>query len=311
LLAVALGMAAVAPEGGEVAGIEVEGSRVLIVDAENGDREIHRRVHGLGLKLEHVSRLEIVEARGFHLFRDLGALQDRVGTFGPDLMILDGFRSLWPDGDENSSEDVTPVLAALRDLARDRQVGTLLIHHSPKGGQTYRGSSAIAAGIELAFILERIEGDDDRQRRRLRCEKCRPAPEPESRWLRLAAADELALGAGLLQQADPFTEPRVERAPARSRLTADVLQVLGSRGPMERADIARAVGRDPSDGTLRRAVKTAASAAELVQLEDGRYALASPPANSAGKPQESAATLSGPLGDVAGGKPRPLHSEAA
>ena len=280
LVTQALAMAAVCPQGGAVAGIEVEPGRVLIVDAENGPSEIHRRVHVLGLAPEHATRLEIVEADGFHLGRDLDALDALIREVNPDLAILDGFRSLWWVGDENKSEDVAPVLSSLRNLVRRRGVGTILIHHSPKSGQTYRGSSAIAASVELAFILERADGDDDRQRRRLRCEKSRPAPEPAPRWLRLAAEHELASGLPAIRAAEPFTEPRRERAPVAVGLAAEAVSLVTDRGPMPRAGIAHALGRQPSDGTIRRAVELAVNEGTLVRRGDGQYEVASHDGNA-------------------------------
>jgi hypothetical protein len=62
--------------GGEVAGIPVKPGRVLIVDAENGEREIHRRLRSTGLDAEGARNLHIAEARGFDLRQDLKLAAD-------------------------------------------------------------------------------------------------------------------------------------------------------------------------------------------------------------------------------------------
>lgn len=275
LLAQALAMAATRPGGGSCAGINVKAGHVLIIDAENGEREIHRRVHALGLVAEHAQRLEVVEAEGFHLRDDLGQLEELLRAVRPDLLILDGFRSLWPVGDENKSDDVAPVLDALRNLIRRSGCGAILIHHTGKSGQTYRGSSAIGGAAEIVFVLDTADGDDDPHRRRLRCEKCRPAPKPAPRWLRLATESDLSRGLAPIDHADPFLAGG-ERAPQTASRAVDVVTVLRSRGRLTRPEIARELGFPPSDGTLRRAVERAETEGSITRLADNRFEACQP-----------------------------------
>ena len=167
----------------EVASYACRLGRAVIVDAENGPYEIHRRVRTLGLPGENV---DMYEANAFDLRRNLDALEEVLNQHRPDLLILDSFRSLWC-GDENDSREVPAALDPLRNLIRRYGAGTLLVHHSGKSNLAYRGSSAIGACAELGFRLGREDGDPERDRRYLSCWKCRPAPEPERRWLRLSA----------------------------------------------------------------------------------------------------------------------------
>ncbi len=274
LLAQALALAAAREHGGEVGGLAVERGRVLIVDAENGPDEIHRRVRALGVQQEDASRLTVAEADGFHLARDLDRLEALVAAVKPGLLVLDGFRSLWAEGDENDSSETSQVLGQLRDLTRRHRIGTILIHHSPRRGPTYRGSSAIAASVELLFVLERVEGDDDPQRRRLRCEKCRPASEPSPRWVRLASSDQLADGRLAIQAAEPFVQSAARHAKTTDLLIPEIVELLRRNGPLIRADIARRIGRSPTDGSVGRALQAATAATDVV-LHDGRYRAAS------------------------------------
>src|SRR5690348_10819927 len=65
LVSMALAIASTRPRPTAVAGMNVEPGRVLIVDAENGKAEIHRRVHALGLDSDVLDRLTIIEADNF------------------------------------------------------------------------------------------------------------------------------------------------------------------------------------------------------------------------------------------------------
>jgi hypothetical protein len=96
------------------------------------------------------------------------------------------------------------------------------------------------------------DGDPDRQRRFLKADKMRIGPEPERCWLRIGVEH----GMVLIGRADPFESGEQEStpAPAQVELTPEVERVLLG-GPRRLADVARAVGRDPKDGTVRRVLE--------------------------------------------------------
>jgi hypothetical protein len=275
-----------------VAGIAVQPGRVVIVDAENGCAEIHRRVHALGLDVDALDRLTIVEADGFSLADDLGDLHELLASLRPTLLVLDSWRSMWR-GDERDEAEVASVLDPLRNLVRRHDAGGLLIHHARRDGSGYRGSGAIAASVELAFLLDRDENDPNRYRRRLRCEKSRPAAEPEPRWLRLASEADLAAGYALIDEAAPYLKPERERAPVAAGLASRIVDLLAERGPMTRAEIGRIVEKPAADGTLRRAVERAESAGSIEQLGDTRWALVFHNGNRDGNSGNEVASLPG------------------
>lgn len=167
--------------GGELAGIPVKPGRVLVADAENGEREIHRRLRAAGLAPEHADRLTFVEARGFDLRYDLRQLIDlAAGVY--DLVLLDSFRALWR-GDERDEAEIAAALDPLRQLAHDEQIAVGLTHHAQKAGDEYRGSTAIGASIEWAVMLDRAHDDPDKTRRRLVNPLARFAPSaPTAGW---------------------------------------------------------------------------------------------------------------------------------
>lgn len=74
-----------------------------------------------------------------------------------DLVILDNFSVLAGVDDENDAAAMTPVLTF---LLRMKQAGiaTILVHHSNKGGDSYRGSSKIATTFEAVVGLKANSG---------------------------------------------------------------------------------------------------------------------------------------------------------
>lgn len=250
------------------AGMDCALGRAAIVDAENGEWEFHRRVHSIGLPRDVLA----FEADGLDLRRDLAELERVLAEHSPDLLILDSFRSLWR-GDENDAREASEVLDALRNLIRRYGTGTILLHHSGKGvGASYRGSSAIGASAELGFTLARAEEDKQRERRYLHCWKCRPAPEPDTRWVSLRAAD----GRVYVDEAEPFEADALPDAPVREELKPLVLAAL-TNAPQSRADIARAVDRAPKDRSVGRVLDELSASGQATRTPAGGWQRSSEP----------------------------------
>lgn len=242
LLLMALATCA-ATGGGSLAGIEVAPARTLVIDAENGRAEIHRRVRSLGLHVEHADSMEVYEAAGHDLRHHLDEVDRLLTEHHPDLVILDSWRSLW-GGDENDSGEAARCLDPLRNLIRRHGAGAVLIHHMKKGGG-YRGSSAIGASVENVIELARHDEDPDRRRRRLRNPSCRFAQEADDRWLAINADRERGLL--FVEEAEAFRPAAGAREDAADVLLAALDQ------PLSWPFWARAAGMDPKDGTARRA----------------------------------------------------------
>lgn len=260
----AMTLAAGVAAGIDQAGLKCQRGPVAIIDAENGEHEIHRRVRALGLPEENV---ELYEAEGFDLRTDWAELEG-VLERKPALLVLDSFRSLW-GGDENDTRDGAAVVDRLRNAVRAHGIGAVLVHHTAKNNGVYRGSSAIAASTELGFVLARAEGDPDRTRRFLDCWKSRPAPEPDRHWLRLSTERGLVL----VDEAEPYDSPE----PASPGRPATASQELGPQllehvqaGVSRQADLARAVHRKPSDGSVRRVLQALERDAEI-ERRDGEW----------------------------------------
>ena len=261
--------ACVASGGGEIAGITCKPGKVLLVDAENGGRVLHRRVRGLGLASEHADRLVIAEARGADLRQHLQQLDGLLRLHKPDLLVVDSFRSMWA-GEENSSGEVAGVLDPLRNVVRDRDVATILIHHAGKLGG-YRGSTGIGAAVENVLELMRLQDDDDRRRRRLRNIACRYAQEAPDLWLRIEGDE--ARNLVLVEPAEPFDadgeDAQQERATPVQDALVDRVRGLLKIEPQTQAAIARALGRDARDQSVRRVLKALAASGDASKSAAG------------------------------------------
>lgn len=256
----ALVLAAAIGHGDTVAGIDCRPGRVLMIDAENGEAEIHRRVRRLGVK---PGTLVYVEAERFDLRADLRDVEPLLAHHRPDVLVLDSLRSLAPDLDENDSGPVEAVLGPLRGLSRRHGCATLVLHHAGKASKSYRGSTAIGAAVELGFTLAR-DGDDP-HRRTLTCWKSRPAPEPPPRTLILQARD----GRIAIAAAAPAT-----RAPAGSRtdeLADRLAAILAERGVLAWGKLAALAEVEPESGTAKRARRRAIDDGKLAAHGRGLY----------------------------------------
>ena len=244
----ALALTASIAHGGELAGIACEQGATVYLDAENGEHEIHRRIHTLGLP---ASGVQVADASRLDLRRDMGEVEAVVREWTPDLLVLDSFRSMTPGMDENDTSQTARALDPLRRLAHESRTSILLIHHSNKAGKDYRGASSIRDSVDVLWHLGRQDDDPDPQRRFLHNVKMRVAPDGERLWLRL----DIDRGHVLIDQAKPPDEqaPPTTRL-IRARLSDEILAGMDDH-PLRLAAVAQLVGRKPKDGSIRNALK--------------------------------------------------------
>lgn len=77
-----------------------------------------------------------------------GVVLDKARRGEFDLVILDNFSVLANVDDENDAAAMSPVLGFLMRM-KQANIATLLLHHSSKGGDNYRGSSKLATTFEV------------------------------------------------------------------------------------------------------------------------------------------------------------------
>jgi len=137
--------------GGELAGIDCASGVTIYLDAENGEGEIHRRVHTLGLP---ASGVRVADAGGLDLRRNLDLIE-ALAEEAPDLIVLDSFRSMTPGLDENDTKQTAAAIDPLRRLAHRSGTTILLIHHANKAGRDFRGASSIRDSVDVLWHMGR------------------------------------------------------------------------------------------------------------------------------------------------------------
>lgn len=189
-------------------GLVIDAENVMVVEGEAPDGSLAQdRFQRYGLSKENADRIEIFGAAGFDLDKDFDTLDAALSDIGDNedtrvhFVILDSFTSLW-FGNENSVDDVRRVLNKLNRLAVKHNVGVLLIHHTNKQGDAYRGSSAIGATIAAVFTFARVmmknpdtgKKDQHPTLRFLNCYKMRVAAEAKGRLLQIQGDGVFAAG---------------------------------------------------------------------------------------------------------------------
>jgi len=200
-------------------------------------------------------------------------------------VVLDSLRRLLPGIEENDSGSMAEALGLCKLLAQRARTAVIVIHHSKKAtseGETYRGSSAIADQASIVYRLSREKGDIDRFRRVLVNEKMRVAAEPPPKYLRIGVDGGIvALGA-----ASAPGDGEVASGSASAEMAPQVLELLEKR-PRTRAKVAKALGRDKSDGTVRRVFEQLKKADRIEPDDNGVWravAISNPHSASNGNP---------------------------
>ncbi len=239
--------------------------RVLYIDAENGKGEAHRRIRALGLTAAEAGSLVYCEALGVDLRGDADELLSAAVDAEPDLVIADSLATL-SRSDEDSSGETTLAIQVLQRIARETGAAVILLHHDKKDKTNFRGSSAIAAVVEIRWHLTK---DADRENaRRLVNEKCRLAAEAPERWIEIRQSER---GIEVAQISKPPTSKEAEDWDS-------VVELLSDGRPRTNREIAVETGlASPGGGcpgSLARLLKEKRNAGYLVGGSAGGVTLA-------------------------------------
>ena len=173
LLTLTIGLAVAG--GGTVLGWHSPKPRkVLLVDGEMAAEDLQERVEWLintidGIDKEAARENLHILSRSWQKpeaeFPDLGQREGTDGrpagqdvilrtaqAHGAELILCDNFSTLAEVADENDAAAMTPTLAFLLRLKQAR-IACILVHHSGKSGETYRGSSKLATTFEVILGL--------------------------------------------------------------------------------------------------------------------------------------------------------------
>ncbi len=127
--------------------------RVLLYAAEDALHVVRERLDGIaraaGVELAQLD-IHVITVPRLRLDVDDHArrLAATVAELEPKLLVLDPFVRLHRI-DENSSAEVAPLLAFLRDLQRRNHLAVLLVHHAKKNGSKSRPGQALRGSSEL------------------------------------------------------------------------------------------------------------------------------------------------------------------
>jgi hypothetical protein len=218
---------------------------VLFYGAEDRLQALRTRFDGLasvaGLTLEKLP-LYLLDTPILRIDRekDLWRLRAAIDAHRPRLLVLDPFIRI-ARVDENSSAEVSAVLASLRAIQRDYETAVLLVHHARKSPSSYpqlalRGSGDFAAWSDSALYLTRSP-----HRLQLSVEH-RSAPTPKPMSLRLCTdpAPHLAV----LDARSPEPE-------AVDVLQSEVLRLLSaSTRPLSTVDLRQQLRKRKTDVVL-------------------------------------------------------------
>jgi len=263
-----LGMAAGVAYGTRVAGMDCAQGRVVVFDAENGPWVLGSRLKAIedGLPADRVA---IYDAEGLRLSdpEDRAWMLSVIREHTAKLVIIDALRPLAPDAEENSSDAMAPVVIGAKQLARDSGAAIVLIHHRGNdAGRDFRGSTVVRDQADALYVLERVDKDPERRwRRRLRCSKFRLGPEPEDLWFGIRGHRGYVTLTEATAPETPGPTPRV-----RLELADRALDVLRTAdGPMRQGALARALGRDKGDRSVRRALDILTERGDILPTGDG------------------------------------------
>lgn len=157
---VALSLALTVTLGGPWLGKATERAKVLYIAAEGV----------LGLKnriAAHKVRWDIESLNVRFLPRAVNIMdEDEVGRlirllkqkdFNPDCIIIDTLARVTVGADENSAKDMGKAIAELDRLKNETGAAVLVIHHTRKGGDSERGSSALRGAADVMILCEATE----------------------------------------------------------------------------------------------------------------------------------------------------------
>jgi hypothetical protein len=156
------------PDGND--GVDVTPARVVWVDLENGSRLLKRRMKAFAKALD----IEIIRGQ-FQAYsmpnpwldlskpENVPAMIERINALGDiGVLVIDHLAQVFGSVDENSPL-ASQVMNAIRQISEACNISIVLIHHSKKGigkdsglpEDQLRGSGAILAGVDAAYLIER------------------------------------------------------------------------------------------------------------------------------------------------------------
>lgn len=83
------------------------------------------------------------------------AISESWGGQAPALIVVDTLNRAAPGMDENSARDMSEIVATCDAMRRALGCAVLLVHHTPKGSDDWRGSTAVWNALDAALLVKR------------------------------------------------------------------------------------------------------------------------------------------------------------
>jgi DNA-binding MarR family transcriptional regulator len=129
----------------------------LYLDEETGIPRLWSRINGVlqahGANVD--TPFHYLSLSGYDLrdANEMNDLMEKILEVHAGLLVIDALADVIRGGDENSVLSTYPVLNYLRHMAEFTHAAILILHHTNKTG-VFRGSSAIAAAVDLMLSIE-------------------------------------------------------------------------------------------------------------------------------------------------------------
>ena len=155
-----LNMAVAVSNGTDWLNFKTKKSPVLFIDEESGRDHIIPRLEQVmrGLSTFDANEnldLQYLSLSGIKLDKkqDASELENNIQEKNIKLTILDALAEIM-SGDENSKQDMQLVMSNLKRISENTHSAIILVHHTTKDGNEYRGSSAIGASADLIIRVK-------------------------------------------------------------------------------------------------------------------------------------------------------------
>ena len=174
----ALGMAAAIATGTEFLGRSTTQGPVLFIAAE-GSAGLRRRRDSIIKHHNLPADLPIwfvkAQLNLATTTEDLDLLLQEIRAIDckPSLIVIDTWARVTNSAEENSASEMGAAIAICGTLQQETGACVLIVHHSSKGAEQMRGSSAILAAVDAELYCEKLskEGGSDDRLARLRITK--------------------------------------------------------------------------------------------------------------------------------------------
>ena len=210
-------------------GHEVRQGRVLFIDEESGPGRFARRIRQAinGHQGTEDTPMEYLTLESFELGKkaDVDLIITEINQRNVDLVVIDALVDVTLGADENSSQEMGPMMSSLKTMGKKTGAAFVVVHHSNKNGR-YRGSSALKGAVDLLLKV-----NSEKQNPLIKFETIKAR---DTEAVDFAARANFSEESFFLESADPSEFTIVKKLGAAESY---VLKTLAANGDMLRKDI--------------------------------------------------------------------------